>query len=71
MAKKVKAIFKGQDGSCGYNTNKEYTLIVSRGSYEHRPYVDLISIKNIDGGGLCDYESIESFLNNWDNIRNV
>ena len=27
--KKVKAIFKGQNGSCGYETNKEYDLIIN------------------------------------------
>lgn len=60
----VKAIFRGQDGSLGYETHKEYTLIVSQ-SY------DDIHIERNGGGGECDYGSIMSFINNWDNIRKV
>lgn len=62
---KVKAIFRGQDGSCGYNKNKEYTLLI-----EHQTNSN-IKIENADGGGFCDYGSIKSFLKNWDNVRNV
>lgn len=67
MAKKVKAIFKGQDGSCGYNTNKEYTLWIKHNT----KMISYIEIENINGGGYCEYESMISFLDNWDNIRNV
>ena len=71
MSKKIKAIFRGDNGSCGYNTDKEYTLIVSRGANSKHPFIDFISIKTENENGLCDYESIEAFLNNWDNIRNI
>lgn len=67
---KVKAIFRGQDNSCGYRTNSEYTLDINQGNnsfwiensntYEHR-----------DGSGYCEYGSVISFLENWDNIRRI
>jgi hypothetical protein len=64
-SKKVKAIFKGQNGSCGYETNKEYTLII-----HHR--VDMyIQIEDVKGGGHNSYGSMVSFLENWDNVRVV
>lgn len=65
MTKKVKAVFKGQDGSCGYTTGMEYTLIV------HHQKNSLIKIEKLEFGGDCEYESLLSFLENWDNIRNL
>ena len=64
MTKTVKAIFKGKNGSMGFETNKEYTINVNQ---VQNGYI------KIDGsGGLwCDYNSIGSFLTNWDNIRVV
>lgn len=63
--KKAKAIFKGLDNSCGYKTNSEYTLII-------RHQIDLyIQIEEANGGGWCQYGSMVSFLENWDNIRLV
>lgn len=60
---KVIAIFKGQNGSCGYETKKEYTLVI-------RHHIGaLIQIEDINGGGWCEYGSMVSFLENWDNIR--
>lgn len=64
-SKKVKAIFKGQNGSCGYETNKEYTLIIR---HEIKMYVQ---IEDIQGGGWCEYGSMVPFLENWDNVRVV
>lgn len=62
--RKVKAIFRGQDGSCGFQTNREYQLEVMH---------DVNSYIRIDGGDghFCDYQSFVSFMKNWDNIRNV
>lgn len=62
--KKIKAIFRGQEGSCGYRTNTEYNLVVSNKK-------NLIHIETTAGSGDCEYESIVGFLNNWDNIRTV
>lgn len=61
--KRIRAIFRGQNGSCGFETNREYQLEVH---HNGRGYIQ------IDGGGRhCDYQSLVSFMNNWDNIRNI
>lgn len=59
----VKAVFKGKNGSLGYETNKEYCLEIRRGANS-----PIIIVQN-NGDGFCEYESILSFLNNWDCIR--
>lgn len=59
--KKIKAIFRGENGSCGYTTNHEYELNLSQNAF--------IEIQDKNGEGFCRYGSIISFLNNWDNIR--
>ena len=64
MTKKVKAIFRGQNGSCGFETNKEYKLEVI---HDGKCYIQISS----GDGKYCDYESFISFMKNWDNIRNV
>lgn len=66
MSKKVKAIYKGKTNSLGFETNKEYLLAISKKddgkiSIKHLPF----KIK------VCIYSNIETFLNNWDNIRKV
>lgn len=60
---KVKAIFKGKHGSQGFERNKEYEL-------------EITQVCTYQIAGQCDnpktsiaYESIDSFLKNWDNIR--
>jgi hypothetical protein len=63
----VSAIFIGKDGSCGYQKDKKYILILGR---------DLktgsINIKReSDEEGSCEYSNILKFLDNWDNISNV
>jgi len=62
---KVKAIFKGLDNSCGYKTNSEYTLIIRHKTETH------IQIEDVNGGGWCEYGSMVSLLENWDNVRVV
>ena len=59
----VKAVFKGADGSLGYETHHEYTLIIRHKGGQN------ISIEKIEGGGKCEYESMLAFLRNWDTIR--
>ena len=58
---KVKAIFRGQDGSLGYSANKEYPLNLT--TYEMFEMNTIV--------GECEYESMTSFLKNWDNVRIV
>ena len=68
MKKKIiKAIFKGQDGSCGYRTNREYILTIWHHSESgHRNIA--IELADKPDENYCEYESIVSFLNNWDKI---
>jgi hypothetical protein len=60
---KIKAVFKGKNGSQGFEKNKEYELEITRGC----TYAIAGSCKNPNTG--ISYESIDSFLKNWDNIR--
>lgn len=66
----VKAIFRGQDGSCGYRNSSEYTLTIN-----HDNDVFWIeknnTFKRRDSNGYCEYGSVISFLENWDNIRRL
>ena len=61
--KKVKAIFRGQDGSCGFQTGREYTLLI------HHSAGTLVRIEDESGSHRCDYSNMMTFLDNWDNIR--
>ena len=60
---KVKAIFRGLNNSCGYKTNSEYVLIV------HHKKGENVQIETINNGGFCEYSSMLSFFENWDNVR--
>lgn len=68
MATKVKATFTGQDGSCGYTTGKEYTLIITH-TDRGRGLIDIVSVEN--DAGYCSYNSINALMRNWNNIINV
>lgn len=61
---KLKAIFKGTDGSLGYRHNVEYVLKVN--ILEDKS----ISIET-EVGNKCDYSSFIRFMDNWDCIRKV
>ena len=60
--KKVRAVFKGKDGSVNYEKDKEYDLIITTSD-------NFIKIEKLLGGGECTYGSFIKFLDNWDNIR--
>ena len=63
---KVKAIFKGQNGSMGFVTGKEYTLKLNKDKDGG------ISIYDInDMSHFCDYTSFITFLNNWRDVSSV
>ncbi len=67
-SKKVTAIFRGHNGSCGYQTHTEYRLSVS---HESGSKIKIVRVKDncIKDGGECEYESMLTFLENWDCIR--
>lgn len=56
----ITATFTGTN-SLGYIKDKEYKLIVSE--------FGGMSIKRIDNTGYCPYQSLSSFLKNWNNIN--
>lgn len=58
---KIKAKFKGANGSLGYKNGSNYKLrfTVSDGQITITPYNDL------DTCSICRYDSLRSFLNNW------
>ncbi len=61
----LKAIFKGGDNSLGYRKSTEYML-----SVRHELGGNIKIEQHKHGGiGHCEYESILSFLDNWDCIR--
>lgn len=65
---KVIAIFKGKNGSLGYVTGKEYSLLF-RTDFKV-VIVDLDRITPRDSGGsLCMYDSVRSFLDNWEVVQ--
>lgn len=68
--KKIKAVFKGLDGSCGFRTNTEYTLELA-----HKPGWNIV-INEISSSSKkqvyttsVEYSSPITLLDNWDNIR--
>ncbi len=67
---KVKAVFKGQDGSCGYKHGTEYTLTVWHHSADGNKNI-AIELADKPDVNYCEYETIVSFLNNWDCVRHV
>ena len=72
---RIKAIFTGENGSLGYQTGKRYLLDVSyvKGLSKYpeiliKPVNSAIAVQ--DKSILpCPYSSIETFLQNWDNIH--
>lgn len=56
----ITAVFIGTP-SLGYENNKEYNLKING--------VKGVSITRLDGTGKCLYESLSSFLKNWNNIN--
>lgn len=59
---KVKATFKGKNGSMGFQSGTEYILKLSK-----KTDGELLA-NEINGIGSCDYSSFITFLNNWGKI---
>jgi hypothetical protein len=64
-SKIITAVFKGQNGSCRYNTNKRYALKVYRNSINGNIRIELAGKDD----GIVEYGDITNFLSNWDSIR--
>jgi hypothetical protein len=63
---KYKAIFIGKDGSLGYSHGKEYELYIQPATCSSG-----VLLQKRDGCGKCFYQSVVSFLKNWDCIRHI
>lgn len=68
---KIKAKFKGADGSMGYRNGVNYALsfdtVFARPPYQTKKQ-EFILVKSINptaGGDPVFYESLKGFLNNW------
>ncbi len=60
----VEATFKGQNGSLGYKTGTKYDLMIT---HKKKGHIMMQDVKQSMPG--CEYESIISFMENWDNIN--
>ncbi len=68
--KKIKAVFKGKNGSCGYKNGMEYKLRIWQHSENgHRNIA--IDLADKPDANYCEYASVIAFLTNWDCIRNA
>lgn len=56
----ITATFRGTD-SLGYRKGKTYLLEIFP--------TDKMTIRRLDGTGVCTYQSLLSFLKNWNNIQ--
>lgn len=63
--KTIRAIFKGRNGSFGFQSGKEYTLEISEYRFDRGIMIKDINRKD----GDCEYSGIIAFLKNWDNIK--
>lgn len=80
MAKKVmraKGIFKGKNGSCGYETGKEYRLILQH-TKKDNIIVESPDVPHTRGqrtphdqDGYCEYGSLLAFLSNWEGVSEI
>lgn len=68
---KIKAKFKGRDGSLGYRNGGNYVLefeTARRRIPYSTDFKDVIKITNLSLSGYmgeCEYDSLKAFLNNW------
>lgn len=59
------AEFVGKDGSMGFKNGEVYHIRIS-----HR-IGRRISIKRVSDNVVCDYDTMEAVLENWDRIKNL
>lgn len=61
----ITAVFKGQNGSCGYHTNKEYALKI-----RELPNCNIhIELAGENEQNVVEYSTIITFLDNWSEIK--
>lgn len=61
----ITAVFKGQNGSCGYQTNKTYALKI-----KELPSSNIeIELAGGNEENMTEYSNIITFLDNWTEIK--
>ena len=69
---KIRAKFKGKDGSLGYRTGRNYTLnfglSVPYNSTKSCIEISVFNNNEWDRNTTCRYSSLKKFLENWDVI---
>ena len=65
---KIKATFRGENGSMGFRTGEEYELEVFADSPKSSQIVVFLYTPSKPTRPLCPYTNIEYFLRNWSNI---
>ena len=63
--KKIKATFKGQNGSLGYIVGKQYILTFKQFVRGTKIYI----VRHEDGKGECEYSDTITFFENWTDIK--
>ena len=66
---KVLAVFKGRDGSLGYELGKRYLLRFSVFTSITKNKGQIEICEEVSRERYCLYESLSSFLKNWDIIK--
>lgn len=67
----ISATFIGQNGSLGYLTNKPYQLNITKSVSKKGNIKITRNVSPPDPFGNCVYSNIETFLQNWTNIKTV
>lgn len=69
---KIKAKFKGKDGSVGYRNGENYWLYFRLDSHQGDDFIYIEEITESVGcltsirkESYCEYASLKAFLNNW------
>ena len=63
------AIFIGENGSCGFEKNKEYKLVMTmEGEMIYIKHYKMKASK-VTGELKCVYSGLKKFLDNWEVIR--
>ena len=70
MKNKIYATFRGDNGSCGFETGTEYYFVMEMLSKEDK-IVIRIEANSVKEKLVCEYESVVSFLKNWEKIFSV
>lgn len=67
----ITATFIGQDGSLGYKTHKEYKLRLTHRVTIHGSDIRIEDTSGKNPAQPCEYSTMLTFLQNWENVKDV